>query len=81
MKEQEHTIPPVYPDNLPSFTQVFLAKENDSFGERLRKWREYKHYTQDTVANLIYSYRRENNLEKVVKGISYMPEKESILRT
>lgn len=81
LKEKEHTITPVYPDNLPSFTQVFLAKENDSFGERLRKWREYKHYTQDTVANLIYSYRRENNLEKVVKGISYMPEKESILRT
>lgn len=69
------------PDNLPSLTQVLLAEDNDSFGDRLRKWRTYKHYTQDYVAELIYSYRKKHNLTKTVKGISYIPEKNSILRT
>lgn len=70
-----------YPSDLPSFDKIILAEDSDSFSERLRKWREYNHYTQDSVADLIYSYRKEHGLEKTVKGTSYMPEKESILRT
>ncbi len=70
-----------YPANLPSFNQVLLAEDNDSFGDRLRKWRTYKHYTQDNVADLIYSYRKEHHITKTIKGIPYIIEKSSILRT
>ena len=71
----------IYPADFPTLDKIVLAEDGDSFGVRLRKWREYNHYTQDNVADLIYSYRKEHNLEKTVKGTAYMPEKVSVLRT
>lgn len=70
-----------YPADIPSFNNIVLAEKSDSFGKRLRKLREYNHYTQSKMAELILAYREEHNLKKIVKGISFIPEKNSILRT
>ena len=70
-----------YPSDIPSIDRIVLANDEDSFGERLHKWREYNHYTQEDVAKLICNYREDHNLKKTVKGTQYMPEKESVLRT
>lgn len=68
---------PFYPLDIPSFDRIVLANDDDSFGNRLRKWRAYNHYTQEHVAELIYNFRKDHDLQKNIK----MPEKESIIRT
>lgn len=81
LREKKTAEKPFYPSDLPSFNRIVLANEDDSFGERLRKWREYKHYTQDKVAELIFNFRKDHNLQKTVNGKPYLPEKGSIIRT
>ena len=64
-----------------NITESCIADVNDSFGDRLRKWRESKQYTQDTVADLIFAYRKEHDIKKVIKGISHETDKDGCLRT
>lgn len=81
LRDKSPSEKPFYPSDIPSFDRIVLANDEDSFGERLRKWREYNHYTQEYVAELICNYRKDHNLQKTAKGTPYMPEKESVLRT
>lgn len=81
LRDKSPSEKPFYPSDIPSFDRIVLANDEDSFGERLRKWREYNHYTQEHVAELICNYRKDHNLQKTAKGTPYMPEKESVLRT
>lgn len=81
LRDKKPSEKPFYPSDIPSFDRIALANDEDSFGERLRKWREYSHYTQEYVAELICNYRKDHNLQKNAKGTPYMPEKESVLRT
>ena len=81
LRDRKNAEKTFYPSDIPSFDRIVLAGDGDSFGDRLRKWREYNHYTQEYVAELIYNYRKDNNLQKTAKGTPYMPEKESVLRT
>lgn len=41
---------------------VILTTNEDSFGDRLLKWRKYKNLTQADVRNLIVNYYLKNNL-------------------
>ena len=81
LRDKKTSEKPFYPSDIPSFESIVLANDEDSFGERLRKWREYNHYTQEYVADLICNYRKDHHLQKIAKGTPYMPEKESVLRT
>ena len=81
LKDKEIHLRHRYREPLPSFDRIILAEDDDSFGGRLRKWREYKHYTQEHVAEIIYKFRKDNNYFKRAEESFSMPEKESILRT
>lgn len=48
--------------NIPYVDEIILAEESDSFGERLKKWREYKRFTQTEVRDMIYNYYIDNKL-------------------
>lgn len=50
--------------NVPYVDDIILAETEDSFGTRLKKWRNYKCYTQTNVRDLIYNYYIANNLRK-----------------
>lgn len=68
-------------DDMPSLDRIYLAKDGDSFGQRLKNWREHNHFTQEYVANLIYNFRMDHGIEKTSKGSRFTPEKDSVLRT
>lgn len=46
----------------PYVSEVILANDSDSFGDRLKKWREYNKYTQTEVRDLILAYYNEHDM-------------------